>query len=112
MANVIVRRSNRTGIPLIEAQGITTNATNTVITFNNHVNLNDNFIGGFWVKFPQVVATGTLPVVFSTLGANSNVPVYDASGAALTAAGLVSTEAPTYHLFFYDRVSNRTQLIA
>lgn len=111
MANVIVNRSNRLGIPLIEAQSVTSDGTNTTISFNNHVNINDNFVGGFWVKFPQVLTSSTQPVLFATIGVSGSTPAYDSAGGVLTVADIASTKAPTYHLFFYDRVSNILQLI-
>lgn len=113
MANVVARRSNGLGIPLLEAQGVTSDGTNTTVSFNNHVNLGDNFIGLFLVKFPQVVATSTEPLQMSTIGvANSTKPVYLAGGTQATVAAVASTAAPTYRLMMYDRVSDRLQLMA
>lgn len=111
MANVIVKRSNRLGIPLIEAQGITSDGTTTTVSFNNHVNLSDYFVGVFLVKFPNVVTTDTEPIVFATYGVSGTTPVYLSTGAAATVADIESTASPTYHLFVYDSVSSRLQLI-
>lgn len=112
MANVFVSRSNRLGIPLILAVNVTSDGTNTTVSFNNHVNLSDNFLGLFLVKFPTLVTTSNQPVLFDTIGAvGTSTPVYLKSGAQATVANLASTTAPTYHLCIYDRESNRLQLI-
>lgn len=113
MANVIVYRSNRLGIPLIAVQGRVVENNKTIFTFNNHVNLNDNFIGVFLVKFNEAVdAASTNPVVFRTIGATgSDVQAYYTDGDVLKETNLGSIAAPTYHEFLYDRVSNRLQLI-
>lgn len=69
MSNVIVQRSNRLGIPVIGAQGKVVENGKTIFLFNNHVNLNDNFIGEFLVKFNEVIdAASTNPVIFRTIG--------------------------------------------
>lgn len=113
MANVIARRSNGLGVPLLEAQSISSDGTTTTVNFNNHVNLNANFIGLFLVKFPQVVATSTEPVQAATIGVpNSFRPIYLSSGEQATVAALASSAGPTYRLLMYDRVSDRLQLIA
>lgn len=112
MANVIVKRSNRLGFPLIEVQSVTSDGTTTTLNFNNHVNLSDYFVGGMWIKFPNIVTTNQQPIQASTLGvANSVVPIYTRSGAQATVANIASTASPTYHLAFYDSVSNRLQLV-
>lgn len=113
MANVIARRSNGLGVPLLEAQSISSDGTTTTVNFNNHVNLNANFIGLFLVKFPQVVATSAEPVQAATIGVpNSFRPIYLPSGEQATVAALASSAGPTYRLLMYDRVSDRLQLIA
>lgn len=112
MANVIVNRSNRLGIPLMLAVSNSSDGTNTTFSFNNHVNLGDNFLGLFLVKLPSLVTTSNQPVLFDTIGVSgSSVPVYLKSGAQALVSNLASTTAPTYHLCIYDRVSNRLQLI-
>lgn len=102
--------SNRYGFPNIEATSVTSDGTNTTVSFNPHTNTN-SFFGGFWVKIPQVVATSAEPLQFSTVGiANSTVPVYLNTGAQATVANIASTGQSIY-LCFYDRDSNRVQLI-
>lgn len=113
MANVIANRSNRFGIPLIEAQSVSSDGTNTTVSVNNHVNLNRNFIGYFTVKFPEVVTTSAEPLFFTTIGVpNSTIPVYLNTGSQATVANIASTADNTYHTFFYDSVASKLQLIA
>lgn len=112
MANVIVSRSNRLGIPLILVVGSSTDGTNTTFQFNNHVNIGDNFIGLFLVKFPTLVTSSSQPVFFDTIGiSGSSTPLYLKSGAQALVSNVASTTAPTYHLCVFDRESNRLQLI-
>lgn len=111
MADVIVKRGNRLGIPLVEAQNITSDGTTTTVSFNNHVNISDYFVGLFIVKFPNIVTTDTEPVVFATTGISGTTPLYTRTGGQATVANISSTAGPTYHLFIYDSVSNRLQLI-
>lgn len=111
MANVIANRSNRFGIPFIEAQSVSSDGTNTTVAINNHVNINRNFIGYFTMKFPEVVATSTEPLFLSTIGVpNSSTPVYLKTGAQATVADIASTAENTYHTFFYDCVASKLQL--
>ena len=104
---------NQGGFPAIQSIAETTSGSNTTFSFNDHpYRQTHRFYGGFFVKIPQVNETtaGNL-VFFDTQGVGgSAIDVYDSTGAALTVAGLTST-AQTVHLFFYDRDSNRVQLI-
>lgn len=113
MAYNILKFSNQGGFPCIEVTKVTTVGTVTTFSFNNHPYRQTNrFFGGFFVKFPNAVTeTGTNTVQFDTQGVGgSAVSVYSNTGAALTVAGLTSTDQ-TIHLFFYDRDSNRVQLV-
>lgn len=113
MSNVIVQRANRLGIPLIGAQGRVEENGKAIFLFNNHVNINDNFIGEFLVKFNDAIdPSSNLPVVFRTIGVSgSDVPAYYTDGDTLKETNLGSIAGPTYHEFVYDRSSNRLQLI-
>lgn len=104
---------NQGGIPSIIVVGTNTNGTVTTFSFNNHPYRQTNRFYGFFVaKFPNAVTeTGTNTVKFDTLGVGgSAIDVYDTTGAALTVADLTSTDQAV-HLFFYDRDSNRVQLM-
>lgn len=108
----VLRFSNRTGFPNLEATSITSDGTVTTVNFNSHNEIQtNNFFGGFWVKIPQTVATSTQPLQFSTIGVpNSTVPVYLPDGTQATVASIAST-GPAIYLFFYDRDNNRVQRI-
>lgn len=108
----ILKFSNRTGFPNLEATSVTSNGTTTTVSFNAHQFVQtNNFFGGFWVKIPQAVATSTQPLQFTTVGVpNSTVPVYLANGTQATVASIAST-GPAVYLFFYDRDNNRVQRV-
>lgn len=108
----VLRFSNQGGFPLLEAVNVSTDATNTMVSFNNHPWRQTNrFFGGFFVKIPQEVATGTTLLQFTTIGVSgSTVPVYLSNGTQATAADIVST-GPAIYLAFYDRDTNRVQLL-
>jgi hypothetical protein len=104
--------SNRIGFPNLEATGVSSDGTNTTVTFNSHpFVLTGSFFGGFWIKISQAVTTSTEPLQFTTSGVSgSTVPVYLASGTQATVADIAST-GPAIYLAFYDRDNNRVQLI-
>lgn len=106
---------NQGGVPAIQCISVTPNDTAgmTTFTFNDHPYRQTNrFYGLFVVKFPNpITGTGTNKVKFDTQGVSgSAVDVYYTNGDQLTVTNLTSS-AQTVHLFFYDRDSNRVQLI-
>lgn len=104
---------NQGGIPSIIVVGTNTNGTVTTFSFNNHPYRQTNRFYGFFVaKFPNAVTeTTTNTVKFDTMGVGgSTIDVYSTTGAALTIADLTSIDQ-AIHLFFYDRDSNRVQLM-
>lgn len=104
---------NQGGFPTIQSVSTTTSGTVTTFSFNEHpYRQTHRFSGGFWVKIPTAVAeTDTNTVQFDTLGiSGSEVPVYLPSGAQATVANFTST-SQQIRLCFYDRDSNRVQLI-
>lgn len=104
---------NRGGIPAIQSVGNSTEGTVTTFSFNEHPYRQTNmFYGFFAVKFPNpITGTGTNTVKFDTQGVSgSTVDVYNPTGSALQLTDLISS-AQTVRLFFYDRDSNRVQLI-
>lgn len=107
--------SNQGGFPLIEAVSIAESGTTTTINFNNHPYRQSNrFYGGFFVKIPQNTVTGltqTNNVEFATIGVGgSNIPLYSVTGTQVQVSELASS-GPAIFLVFYDRDSNRIQLI-
>lgn len=113
MATQVLKFANQGGFPCIEVMNTSTTGTVTTFSFNEHPYRQSNrFYGGFWVKFPKAVTeTSSNTVNFNTIGVGgSAVPVYTRDGEICTIAEFVSTDQ-TVHLFFYDRDSNRVQLI-
>lgn len=109
----ILKFVNQGGFPAISVVNTSTTGTVTTFSFNDHPYRQTNrFYGGFWAKFPNpVTETATNTVQFDTIGVGgSTVDVYSTNGAPITVADLTST-AQAVHLFFYDRDSNRVQLI-
>lgn len=104
--------SNREGIPNLEVVSVTSDGTNTTLSFNPHpYRLTNRFFGGFWVKVPNAVTTSTQPLFVNTIGVSgSSYPVYDITGAAATVAAIASS-GPVVHEFFYDRDNDRVQII-
>lgn len=109
---------NQGGIPAIQNVAVTDDAATSTRTFsfNDHPYRQTNrFYGLFVVKFPNAITstdtTGPYTVKFDTQGVGgSAVDVYYTTGGKLTVSNLTST-AQTVHLFFYDRDSNRVQMI-
>lgn len=116
MATVPLRVSNRLGFPMLEVQSVseaTLPATTTVLNFNNHPQRNISFFGGFFVKIPQNLSTATQTnnVEFSTIGeSGSNIPLYLYSGTQAKISDILTTGNGIL-LCFYDKSSNRLQLI-
>ena len=104
--------SNRNGFPCIEATSVTSDGTNTTVTFNSHPLVQTGrFFGGFFFKIAQAVTTSTEPLYFTTSGVqNSTVPIYLANGTQATVASIAST-GPAVYEAFYDSDNNRVQLI-
>lgn len=109
---------NQGGIPAMQNIAVTDDATaeTRTFSFNDHpYRQTHNFYGFFAVKFPNPITatetTGAYTVKFDTQGVGgSSVDVYYTNGEKLTVSNLASV-AQTVHLFFYDRDSNRVQLI-
>ena len=109
---------NQGGIPSIINVGTTddTTAGTRTFSFNDHPYRQTNrFYGFFVVKFPNAIendtTSGAYTVKFDTQGVGgSAVDVYYSNGSKLTVSNLTST-AQTVHLFFYDRDSNRVQMV-
>ena len=106
-----LRFSNQRGFPCIESTSVTSDGTNTTVSFNPHQG-SSNFFGGFWVKIAQAVTTSTEPLQFTTTGIpNTTVPVYLQTGVQATVADIVTTGQGIF-LLFYDRDNNRVTLIS
>ena len=107
----LLKYANRIGFPCIESTAVTSDGTNTTVSFNPHQG-SVNFFGGFWVKISQTVVTGTEPLQFTTTGVSgSTIPVYLQSGTQATVANIVTFGGSVF-LCFYDRDNNRVTLIS
>lgn len=112
MAVNLLRFVNRGGIPCLETVGVELTTSAETFSFNSHHNIGMNFQGLFAVKVSGTpTAPGTaVPINFTTIGVNgSTVPVYTASGAALTTANWPGNGV---YLFWYDRTTNITRLMS
>lgn len=105
---------NQGGIPAIQSIAVNSDTTTstTTFSFNDHPYRQTNrFYGFFAVKFPNPITGSGNTVKFDTQGVGgSSVDVYYTNGDKLTMNNLAST-AQTIHLFFYDRDSNRVQMV-
>lgn len=114
MAIVPLRVSNRLGFGMLEVQSITESGTTTTFKFNNHPQRGINFFGGFWVKIPQNLTTGyttTNTINFGTVDVDGDtVPLLMFDGTAVT-VGDLPTPGNGIILCFYDKASNRLQLV-
>lgn len=111
--NDLLKFVNQGGIPAIIVVGTNTTGTVTTFSFNSHpVRQTNRFYGFFVAKFPNAVTeTASNTVQFDTVGVGgSAIDVYGVNGAPITVANLTSTDQAV-HLFFYDRDSNRVQLM-
>ena len=107
----LLKYANRFGFPCIESTSVTSDGTNTTVSFNPHQN-GDNFFGGFWVKIGQNVATSTEHLQFETTGVvGSTIPVYLQTGVQATVADIVTSGGGIF-LLFYDKDNNRVTLIS
>ena len=105
---------NQGGIPAIQSVAVNTTGTVTTLSFNDHPYRQTNrFYGFFAVKVGQdtsgIAPTNT--VKFDTQGVGgSAIDVYQPNGTIATINELTSLGQSVY-LCFYDRDSNRVQLI-
>ena len=105
---------NQGGIPAIQSVGMNTVGTVTTLSFNDHPYRQTNrFYGFFAIKVAQDTSgeTPTNTVKFDTQGVGgSAVDVYQPNGTIATINELTSVGQSVY-LCFYDRDSNRVQII-
>lgn len=110
--NELVKYVNRTGFPCIESASVSSDGTTTTVTFDNHRLIQKGFQGGFWIRIPQTIETGTDVVQFTITGVSgSTLPLNLSTGVQATVADIATTGGGVF-LIFYDRVANRLQLIA
>lgn len=103
-----LRYSNRNGFPCIESTAATLTTTGLTYAFNRHPYVNNYFYGGLFIKLTgtPTAPTTAVPVYFLTQGSNTT-EVLDKNGAAITTA----TIADGIYIAFYDRDTNKLQLL-
>ena len=105
---------NQGGFPNIVSTALNTADGVTTISFNDHPYRQTNrFFGGFFVKIAQTTPEAALtnPVKFDTQGVSgSAVDVYLPNGTPAKVENLTSAGQSVY-LCYYDRDSNRVQII-
>ena len=112
MITPLVKFVNRRGFPCVESTAINTDGTTSTFVFDDHKLISSGFSGGFWVRIPQTIETGTNVVQFTITGVSgTTIPVYLSNGEQATLADFVTTGGGVF-LCFYDRIANRLQLIA
>lgn len=111
MANVLVKRVNTLGVPCIENINATLGTDRLTITFNNHVNVRDNFQGLFLVKLnniPDTSATDELPVYLFTEGyLGSEKQLFTPQTTPIFADEVVDG----VYLCFYDSTTGRVRVM-
>lgn len=100
--------SNRSGIPLIESNSVTSDSTNVTITINNNVFGRLAARGILLLRVATAIPTdaATLPILISSNGETR--PLTLAGGA--NATGTQITGIGVYQIF-YSKVSNTLQLM-
>lgn len=100
--------ANKTGIPRLEATGVTVGTDNITFSFNPHAFLSYPFLGLILFKLPSYTApTTAVPIVFNTNGKTQALTTM--GGTAVTSAEV--NEAGIY-LAVYDSTTGTLQLIA
>lgn len=110
MANVIVNRVNRLGIPAIRNIGATLGTDRLTIRFANHANVSD-FFQGFFVAYvsnlPAAPATA-VNVYLETEGLlGSDKQLFTPQGVAVTTAEVVEG----VYLCFYDSTTGKVRVM-
>ena len=101
---------NRGGIPAVRSTGVNVTSTEVQFDFNNHRNIGLPFRGLIIINLAQQIPAGTtatLPIVFTSDGANPiNLTGYD--GANVTAADIKGTGV---YLVWHENATNTLQLV-
>lgn len=95
------------GVPSLETIGA---VETLVINFQPHKMLNANWSGLFLVEISGVVAPGTQPVVFRTVGQQVYSPLYTYNGIQALSTQLVTTTGGVV-MCMYNKDTGRLQLM-
>lgn len=102
---------NVSGIPAIKSLSVNVTSTNVQFDFNNHRNIGRPFRGLIIVNIAQEIpsgTTGTLPIIFTSNGANQQ-PLTGLNGVAITASQITGTGI---YLVWFESQTNTLQLIS
>ena len=102
--------ANINGIPTLKSLSVNVTSTQVQIDFNNHRNVGRPFRGLLIANIAQSIPSGTtttLPIVFTTAGANEQA-LTKLGGTAATVADITGTGV---YLLWYESQTNTLQLI-
>lgn len=98
------------GIPAVRSLSVNVTSTEVQFDFNNHPNVGAPFRGLIVVNLAQQIPSGTtetLPIVFTSSGANA-IALTGYDGAAVTAADIKGTGI---YLVWHESQTNTLQLV-
>lgn len=101
---------NQFGIPTVSSNAVSVGTTQVAFDFTNHPTVGEPFRGLVIIRLNQAIPTGTtatLPIVFTSDGANT-VNLIGFNGDAITVADISGTGI---YLIFVDSQSNSVQLL-
>lgn len=111
MLNGVLNLVNTRGIPSMQNVGTSLTDTAETFSFPNHRFVNDYFQGFFVVRIvgTNEAPADAVPINFTTEGLpNSNKPVFDVKGTAITTA---NWPGDGVYLMFYDRTTDVLRLM-
>lgn len=101
---------NQLGIPTVSSNSVSVGTTQVAFDFNNHTTIGQPFRGIVVVRLNQAIpegTTSTLPIVFTSDGANT-VNLVGFNGENVTVASIAGTGI---YLVFVDSQTNVVQLL-
>ncbi len=101
---------NINGIPTVRSLSVNVTSTEVQFDFNNHRNIGSPFRGLIVVNLAQAIPSGTtttLPIVFTSQGANSTT-LTGYNGNAITVADIKGTGI---YLVWHESQTNTLQLV-
>ena len=100
---------NVNGIPTLSSNSVTVGTTQVAFDFNNHRNVGTPFRGLLIIRLAQAIpsdATDTLPIVFTSGGANPQ-PLTKENGEAVTVADIPGTGV---YILWFESQTNTLQI--
>lgn len=103
--------TNRNGIPALRSLSVNVTTTDVQYDFNNHRNVGSPFRGLIIINLAQTIpagTTGTLPIVFTSGGGNSQA-LTGYNGEAITVADITGTGI---YIVWFESSTNTLQLVS